>query len=247
MGAFGGATAKRHRLWSNDKWLLEQIVSQGHLIVSFWSRISRTHMFLQKHLSSFVLFPLGILPGGHMSRAAMQSLPGTALGLVRKYIDKSGKKRMVGVPERLKSSQPLVLILDIKILILIQKTRKWKNISIQNERGHTHQLLGNSWLGWLPQSCRWGPCFTITILQSPTSQSSRNQLQNILWNQDPLPPPREELWVDTAAGDAELFIKHLCPLGHASVSALGDLWPDVSRHMYGFFFPLKQLGFAAVV
>lgn len=64
-------------------------------------------------------------------------------------------------------------------------------------------------------------------------KSHHNQLQTIiLWNQDPLPPPREEVQIDTTAGDAELFLKHLCPLGHASVPALGDLWHDVSRYIY---------------
>ena len=29
MGCFNGNTAKRHRLWSNDRWLLQQIVNRG--------------------------------------------------------------------------------------------------------------------------------------------------------------------------------------------------------------------------
>lgn len=40
-----------------------------------------------------------------MTRAAMQALPGAKDGLVRKYIDKGGRKRHAGVSERLKSSQ----------------------------------------------------------------------------------------------------------------------------------------------
>ena len=71
MGAFDGPTAKRHRLWSNDKSLLEQIVSRG----------------------------------GTLTKAAMQSLPGKPL--VKKYIDKAGRKRHVGIPDRLRQSQQL--------------------------------------------------------------------------------------------------------------------------------------------
>lgn len=41
--------------------------------------------------------------GGSMSRKAMQQLPGAPL--VKKYIDKSGKQRRMGIPERLKQSQ----------------------------------------------------------------------------------------------------------------------------------------------
>ena len=66
---FNGPTAKRHRLWSNDKKLLDEIVARG----------------------------------GTMTRSAMQLLPGKPL--VKKYIDKSGKKRHVGIPDRLRSSQ----------------------------------------------------------------------------------------------------------------------------------------------
>ena len=46
--------------------------------------------------------------GGHMSREALRALPGSSKGLVKKYVDKSGRKRHVGVPSRLKSSQWLV-------------------------------------------------------------------------------------------------------------------------------------------
>ena len=71
MGAFNGKTPKRHRLWSNDWGLLQEIYEIG----------------------------------GHMSRAAMQSLPGQSL--VKKYHDKNGKLRRVGIPARLKESQCL--------------------------------------------------------------------------------------------------------------------------------------------
>ena len=71
MGAFNGKTPKRHRLWSNDCGLLQEIYEIG----------------------------------GHMSRAAMQSLPGQSL--VKKYHDKNGKLRRVGIPARLKESQCL--------------------------------------------------------------------------------------------------------------------------------------------
>lgn len=45
---------------------------------------------------------------GHLSREVLRSLPGVKDGgLVRKYIDKSGKKRHVGVASKLKMSQRL--------------------------------------------------------------------------------------------------------------------------------------------
>ena len=44
-----------------------------------------------------------------MTKAAMQSLPGAKDGLVRKYIDKAGKRRHAGVPQPLKGSQSLCL------------------------------------------------------------------------------------------------------------------------------------------
>lgn len=52
------------------------------------------------HYSSFCA-----LAGGHLSREVLRSLPGSQHGLVRKYIDKKGRRRHVGVPDRLKSSQ----------------------------------------------------------------------------------------------------------------------------------------------
>ena len=43
--------------------------------------------------------------GGHMTRAALQALPGAAQGLVKKYVDKRGQRRHCGVKDRLRSSQ----------------------------------------------------------------------------------------------------------------------------------------------
>ena len=71
MGAFQGATPKRHRLWSNDSSLLQAIADVG----------------------------------GSMTREEMKNLSGASL--VRKYIDSEGKKRHVGIPDRLKQSQSL--------------------------------------------------------------------------------------------------------------------------------------------
>ena len=45
-----------------------------------------------------------------MTRSALQALPGATVGLVKKYVDKKGQKRIVGVPERLRQSQWLVCI-----------------------------------------------------------------------------------------------------------------------------------------
>ena len=49
------------------------------------------------------------LSGGHLSREALRSLPGAADGLVRKYIDKKGRRRHAGIAAKLKSSQRLGL------------------------------------------------------------------------------------------------------------------------------------------
>ena len=59
-----------------------------------------------------------ILAGGHMSREALRMLPGSSNGLVRKYIDKAGKRRHVGVPSRLKGSQRLVEIIACQLITL---------------------------------------------------------------------------------------------------------------------------------
>ena len=53
-----------------------------------------------------------------MTRSALQALPGATVGLVKKYVDKKGQKRIVGVPERLRQSQWLVCI-NIYIYIYI--------------------------------------------------------------------------------------------------------------------------------
>lgn len=45
--------------------------------------------------------------GGQMTREAMRSLPGGPL--VKKYLDKNGVKRCVGLKDKLKSSQPFGL------------------------------------------------------------------------------------------------------------------------------------------
>ena len=81
MGAFDGVTPKRHKLWSNDRSLLQQVVDKG----------------------------------GSMTKLAMQSLPGKAL--VKKYIDKRGQRRHVGIPDRLKKSQLHGCILNDKMLL----------------------------------------------------------------------------------------------------------------------------------
>jgi len=43
-----------------------------------------------------------------MTRSALQCLPGANVGLVRKYVDKKGQKRIVGLSEKLRQSQWLV-------------------------------------------------------------------------------------------------------------------------------------------
>lgn len=56
------------------------------------------------------------LAGGHMSREALRMLPGSSKGLVRKYIDKAGKRRHVGVPDKLKGSQCLAECIACHVL-----------------------------------------------------------------------------------------------------------------------------------
>ena len=71
MGCFGGPTAKRHRLWSNDASMLEHICKGAAYMPGYLRNC---------------------LTGG---------------GLVRKYCDKSGKRRYVGIPQKLRASQLL--------------------------------------------------------------------------------------------------------------------------------------------
>ena len=106
MGAFNGATAKRHRLWSNCKELLKEVVRRGeHTWIclsncSAWVHIFFLHLLFLCHLATEV-------SGGHLSREALRSLPGSADGLVRKYIDKKGRRRHAGIAAKLESSQCL--------------------------------------------------------------------------------------------------------------------------------------------
>ena len=102
MGAFSGPTAKRHRLWSNDQSLLEQLVQQGEVwYIPSYPKLS--HISLPKVLSSSDSSCQ--CAGGHMTRAALQALPGAAQGLVKKYVDKRGQRRHCGVKDSLRSSQ----------------------------------------------------------------------------------------------------------------------------------------------
>lgn len=60
-----------------------------------------------------------------MSREAMKCLPGARDGLVKKYIDKQGQPRRVGISEKLKASQCLdslylqnfIMVLSLDLLI----------------------------------------------------------------------------------------------------------------------------------
>lgn len=119
MGAFNGKTAKRHRLWSNDRGLLDAIFAEGALIAyqqayiiygmkklyedfDRWVSLRYCNLHAVCTCGAFIYFE-----GGHMTLAALQSLPGACDGLVRKYVDKRGQKRHVGVPEKLRKSQCL--------------------------------------------------------------------------------------------------------------------------------------------
>lgn len=82
MGKFGGPTAKRHRLWSNDQRLLHSIPDAA----------------------------------GTMTKAEMQSLPGGPL--VKKYKDKAGMNRQVGIRDKLKASQCLVCAISFSFYVL---------------------------------------------------------------------------------------------------------------------------------
>ena len=107
MGAFSGMTAKRHRLWSNCKYLLEEVVKQG---VALCRGIGFLHVSILHKLCIYMYLHFLSLSGGQLPRQTLQSLPGAAQGLVRKYMDKAGKRRHVGVASRLKMSQCLILI-----------------------------------------------------------------------------------------------------------------------------------------
>lgn len=99
MGAFGGATPKRHRLWSNCNLILAEISKRGTVQLS---NVAQCFIYMCQKKT-----PVPCI-GGHLSREVLRSLPGVKDGgLVRKYIDKSGKKRHVGVAAKLKQSQRL--------------------------------------------------------------------------------------------------------------------------------------------
>eukprot|EP00435_Cladocopium_sp_Y103_P032340 s1178_g8.t1 len=77
-----------------------------------------------------------------MTRAALQALPGAEHGLVRKYVDKNGKRRHVGVPERLRSSQcwdsePLcwdrVFAMSLKDLSFPLNELSWEHFHVVQE------------------------------------------------------------------------------------------------------------------
>ena len=70
MGRFGGASPKRHRLWSNDRSLIQDICDRA----------------------------------GYMSRADQASCTART---TRKYTDKNGVKRCVGIKDALRESQQL--------------------------------------------------------------------------------------------------------------------------------------------
>ena len=108
-----------------------------HIYSCFYKNIS---LPLRSSLLGFCM------PGGHMTRAALQSLPGAKDGLVKKYIDKAGKKRMVGVPERLKCSQSLVLIRHQKLNI----AKLSENMEEHNENKTNEVLHASFWdiHGW---------------------------------------------------------------------------------------------------
>ena len=77
-------------------------------------------------------------------------------------------------------------------------------------------------------------------------QVSTNHIFLKWWNltvlrssvQEPLPPPREEMQVDTTCGDAELFLQYFCPNGIPDQRFLGDLWSDAPWQKLGGVFNL---------
>lgn len=101
------------------------------------------------------------LAGGHLSREVLRSLPGSANGLVRKYIDKKGRRRHVGVPERLKISQRLGCNFTFYIHRMVCKKRSavlfmWKRVQVLDisvmllpgAQGPTQQTLENALPVW---------------------------------------------------------------------------------------------------
>lgn len=90
MGAFGGPTAKRHLLLSNDCKLVTTIEARGGPLYCV------TLPFLL--LPSKVLLLPGYLP---------KSRRPVGVPLVRKHVDKNGQSRQTGIKPNLKQSQIL--------------------------------------------------------------------------------------------------------------------------------------------
>ena len=83
-----------------------------HLLASLYKyNIIYTYIYIYVGLYIYIHLHFSLVwPGGQLSREALRSLPGSSQGLVRKYIDKGGKRRHVGVASRLKRSQCLISI-----------------------------------------------------------------------------------------------------------------------------------------
>ena len=157
--------------------------------------------------------------GGYLSREQLRSLPGVKDGgLVKKYIDKSGKKRHVGVPSKLKQSQCLFCTLVFPVL--------WQYISLSSNcfalqlRAYTEafgQYIAE--LATSPKQEHW---------RTGSKLLSLCFIQIFGSLQDLDPGPRDPVQLDTTCGDAELFQRFFFPTPEAcAVSYLGDMWEDV--------------------
>ena len=165
------------------------------------------------------------LLGGQLSREALRSLPGSTQGLVKKYIDKSGKRRHVGVPSRLKRSQYLLAtkLYTLHVGNRIQLCR-FLNPRLYRCSGPTLLSLETASLHWPWRPERWDSVFA-----SCFNGVSKNWLSFHSW-EVPLPGPRMEVNIDWTCSDAELFARVFSPLGNVTIECLGDLWHDVAWH-----------------
>ena len=105
-----------HFGWGISKATLPKGTGSGRTTVDFWKPLSwkvppfdMTHSLGIGWMDQLIGLQLQCphLWGGKMTREALRNLPGAETGLVRKYTDKRGRKRIAGIPGVLRSSQHL--------------------------------------------------------------------------------------------------------------------------------------------
>ena len=178
--------------------------------------------------------------GGTMTKDKMLKLGGKPL--VKKYIDKYGRRRHVGIPENLRNSQNLGSCSQSKhteTICVWYVALRPKNLSSWGHiRGNSRIWLRN-WR-WLPGKCHDCNNLKINInivwstewLYINIIYIDRYMWVHNLLCQTPLPGPRDPVSMDGNCSDAELFLEHFMPMGTETLADMGDLWDDVPWNQF---------------